>query len=82
MNNLSNSTEELKKIAKKIRLDILESVYKAGKGHIGGSYSIIEILLSIYFNSNFSFKADNPNWANRDRLLLSKGHAGIGLYGF
>ena len=81
MNNLSNSTEELKKIAKKIRLDILESVYKAGKGHIGGSYSIIEILLSIYFNSNFSFKPTNPNWVDRDRLLLSKGHAGIGLYG-
>ena len=33
------------------------------------------------FNSNFSFKADHPNLANRDRLLLSKGHAGIGLYG-
>ncbi len=80
MNILSNSEELLKGYAKSIRMDILNAVFQAGKGHIGGSYSIIEILLSIYYNSNFLYDPDNPTWCDRDRLLLSKGHAGIGLY--
>ena len=80
MRKLSNSNLYLKKLSKKVRLDILNSVFKAGKGHIGGAYSVIEILLSIYHNPNFFFKPNDPGWIDRDRLLLSKGHAGIGLY--
>ena len=61
MRKLSNSNLYLKKLSKKVRLDILNSVFKAGKGHIGGAYSVIEILLSIYHNPNFFFKPNDQD---------------------
>ena len=65
--------EELEKIAKKIRIGILEQVYKAQSGHPGGSLSIADILTVLYFNE-LNIDEKNPNWDQRDRLILSKGH--------
>ncbi|MBO5273023.1 MAG: transketolase [Clostridia bacterium] len=70
---------ELKRIAANIRLGILEEVYSASSGHPGGSLSIADILAYLYF---VEMKVDpkNPDWEDRDRLVLSKGHTAPALY--
>jgi transketolase len=66
--------------ARDIRVDILRAVHAAGKGHIGGAFSIVEILVSLYHGGILKFNASNPKWEGRDRFILSKGHTGIALY--
>ncbi len=73
------SIEELKTRAKQIRRDIIEMTYAAASGHPGGSLSAVEILTSLYF-SMMRHDPKNPKWADRDRLILSKGHATPLLY--
>ena len=70
---------ELKKKAVEIRKDIMKMLMLAGSGHTGGSLSIVEILVTLYY---YKLKHDpkNPNWSERDRFLLSKGHACPALY--
>ena len=50
------------------------------EGHIGGAYSIVEILVTLYYGKFIRFNAKNPFWSDRDRFILSKGHAGVSLY--
>ena len=71
--------KELKKKAIEIRKDILKMLNAAGSGHTGGSLSIVEILVALYY---YALKNDpkNPKWKERDRFLLSKGHACPALY--
>lgn len=71
--------KELEEIAKKIRREIVEQVYIASSGHPGGSLSIADILTVLYF---YEMKIDekNPNWEDRDRFVLSKGHCAPALY--
>ena len=71
--------EELEKIAKDIRLGIIEAVYSAKSGHPGGSLSIADIMTVLYFNE-MNIDNENPNWEDRDRLVLSKGHCTPALY--
>lgn len=73
------SIEELKNRAKQIRRDIIEMTYKAASGHPGGSLSATEILTALYF-SVMRHDPKNPHWPDRDRLILSKGHATPLLY--
>ena len=73
------SVEELEKMAKVVRRGILEQVYKAQSGHPGGSLSIADIMTVLYFNE-LNLDEKNPNWENRDRLVLSKGHCCPALY--
>ncbi len=70
---------ELKQKAKDLRKEILTMVYKAQSGHPGGSLSEIDILVALY---NYKLRIDpkNPKWEDRDRFVLSKGHASPGLY--
>ena len=70
---------ELKQIAAKIRLGVLEGVHAAASGHPGGSLSIADIMAYLYFEE-LNVRADEPNWADRDRFVLSKGHTAPGLY--
>ena len=70
---------ELQKIAKEIRRDIIDQVYRARSGHPGGALSIVDILTVLYFNQ-MNVDAQKPNDENRDRLVLSKGHATAALY--
>lgn len=70
---------ELQKKAIEIRKDILKMLTLAGSGHTGGSLSIVEILVALYY---YALKNDpnNPKWKERDYFLLSKGHGCPALY--
>ena len=69
----------LKKIATEIRLDIIEEVHSAKSGHPGGSLSIADIITYLYYEE-MNIDPKNPNWADRDRFVLSKGHTAPALY--
>ena len=71
--------QELEKKARKVREDIIEEVYRAQSGHLGGSLSIADILTVLYFRE-MNIQPQNPNWEDRDRLVLSKGHCSPALY--
>lgn len=70
---------ELKIKAIEIRKDILKMLTEAGSGHTGGSLSIVEILLSLYYYK-LRHNPKEPDWPQRDRFILSKGHACPALY--
>ena len=70
---------ELKKTAVKIRRHIIDAVYHAGSGHPGGSLSCTDILTALYFK-HMNVNIKNPQDANRDRFVLSKGHCAPALY--
>ena len=78
MGKITN-VEELKNIAKKVRRGIIEEVYQAQSGHPGGSLSVADILTVLYFNE-LNINENEPNWEERDRLILSKGHCSPALY--
>lgn len=69
----------LEKIATEVRIGIIEEVYSAKSGHPSGSLSIADILTVLYFNQ-MNVNAKKPDDPNRDRLVLSKGHAAPALY--
>lgn len=68
------SVDELKAIAKRIRAHIVTMVFAAQSGHPGGSLSAVEIGVSLYWN-HLRCDPANPAWPDRDRFILSKGHA-------
>ncbi|MEM3418387.1 MAG: transketolase [Candidatus Nanoarchaeia archaeon] len=70
---------ELEDFSKKIRIETLKEFGSIGSGHIGGSMSIIE-LLAVLYGKVMKVKPQNPQWEDRDWLILSKGHAGPSLY--
>ena len=70
---------ELQKIATKIRLGILEEIFSASSGHPGGSLSIADILTYLFFEK-MNINPEDPKMADRDRLVLSKGHTAPALY--
>ena len=69
----------LKKKAAEIRKDILTMLEKAGSGHTGGSLSLVEILVALYYYK-VKHKPNDPEWKERDRVILSKGHGCPALY--
>ena len=73
------NVEALKKIAIEVRKGIIEAVYSAKSGHPGGALSCADILTVLYFNQ-MNIDEEKPNDKNRDRLVLSKGHASAALY--
>ena len=73
------NVEALKKIAVEVRKGIIEEVYSAKSGHPGGALSCADILTVLYFNQ-MNVDEEKPNDPNRDRLVLSKGHASPALY--
>jgi len=75
----ATDVSELEEIARKIRVDIIKMINAAGSGHPGGSLSAAEIFAVLYFNV-MNHRPDDPNWEDRDRFVLSKGHACSGLY--
>ncbi len=74
-----SNEKELKEIAKKIRIGVVEAVYNGKSGHPGGSLSIADILSVLYFNE-MNINPNNPKDENRDRFVLSKGHCSPALY--
>src|SRR5580698_6015619 len=78
-NPMSKSIEELQAIAKKTRREIVVMIGVAGSGHPGGSLPAVEILVELYFN-HMHIDPKNPTLLDRDRFILSKGHAAPVLY--
>ncbi|MDD5127595.1 MAG: transketolase [Dehalococcoidales bacterium] len=75
----SPSLEEMKELARHLRRHIVTIIGKAGSGHPGGSLSAVEILSTLYFKVMCHNPAE-PRWPDRDRFILSKGHAAPALY--
>ncbi len=70
---------KLERTAAQIRKETLQSIQTAGSGHIGGSFSIAELLAVLYFDE-MSIDPKNPKMENRDRFVLSKGHCAPAVY--
>ena len=71
---------QIEQIAARMRSDILKMITRAGSGHPGGSLSATDIVATLYFGDVLRYRADRPNWPERDRFILSKGHAAPVLY--
>jgi transketolase len=74
-----SDVSQLQEIARQVRLDILEMLFKAKSGHTGGSLSATDILVALFF-AQMRFNPQDPCWPGRDRFVLSKGHAAPALY--
>ena len=73
------NTKELAQLARKLRIEIINSIHKAGSGHAGGSLSAADIMTVLYFDK-MNVRPNQPDWPERDRFVLSKGHAAPVLY--
>lgn len=76
---MKKSYEELGQIAKILRKDIVKMLTESKSGHPGGSLSAVEIMTTLYFNE-MNVDVKNTQWEDRDRFVLSKGHAAPVLY--
>lgn len=77
-----NEIKEIQAVAKKLRREILQMIHNAKSGHPGGALSSVEIL-TVLFTKYLKYYPDcdkNPNYTDRDRFILSKGHASAALY--
>jgi len=70
---------DLAEIARSVRLDVLDMTARMG-GHPTSCFSAVEILTVLYLGGILRFKSDEPTWPERDRFILSKGHAAPALY--
>jgi len=70
---------KLKLTANKVRKDIVKMITEAKSGHPGGSLSAVDVVTALYFNV-MRHNPENPKWEDRDRFILSKGHAAPLLY--
>ena len=68
------NTAELSSVCKQVRRDIINMIANAGSGHPGGSLSMVELMTSVFYN-HMRIDPRNPKDPNRDRFVLSKGHA-------
>ena len=73
------SNEEVEEFARKCRVEIVKMVHRAQAGHPGGSLSEIDLISALYA-TRMRVKTDEPKWEDRDRFILSKGHASPGMY--
>jgi transketolase len=76
---MQHTIEELEELARKCRIEIVKMVYRAQAGHPGGSLSEIDLLAGLY-GTTMRVRPDQPDWDDRDRFILSKGHASPGMY--
>ena len=70
---------QLEELARQCRRHIVRMIHSAGAGHPGGSLSAIDILVALYANK-LRFDVENPDWDDRDRFVMSKGHASPAVY--
>lgn len=73
------SAEFLAETANRLRLSILDMAISAKGGHIGGSFSVVDVLTALYLRV-LQHRPEDPRWAGRDRLIFSKGHSCLALY--
>lgn len=77
LDKIVNDEKALKELRKKIFI----TGYKGGMAHLASCYSSLEILYTLYIKKVLRYREDDPAWKDRDRFILSKGHAGLALYG-
>lgn len=68
------TVSDLELTAQKIRRNVIEMIYRAGSGHVGGSFSATDILVALYFGNVLKFDSRSPKNEKRDRFILSCGH--------
>lgn len=71
--------EQFNRLAEEIRYVTTDMICRYGQGHLGGSLSLTEIIITLYYRI-MNIRPEDPDWDNRDRLILSKGHSGPILY--
>ena len=71
--------QAMKEECRRLRNDIVDAIHRAGSGHSGGSLSCVEILWTLY-SRIMRIRPEQPDWPDRDRFILSKGHAAPALY--
>jgi len=76
---MDTTISNLQNISKQIRKDIILSLAESGSGHLGGSLGLADIFTILYFKV-LNHKPNQPNWSDRDRLILSIGHVAPALY--
>ncbi|SHO54054.1 transketolase [Anaerocolumna xylanovorans] len=76
---MTRNIVELEQKAKQLRRDVIEMVFSAQSGHIGGSLSMMDVLVALFYGE-MDYDSQNPNRSDRDRFVLSKGHTSPGLY--
>jgi transketolase len=73
------SDDELRNKIKRIRIDIANMFHRASSGHFGGSFSVAEIVGTLYFRF-LRVDSNNPKWEDRDRFIISKGHGAPAVF--
>jgi transketolase len=76
---VSASEPDLPALARRARWEVIKTVTTNKAGHIGGPLSMMDLLVSLYFKE-LRIRPEEPDWPDRDRFILSKGHSAIGLY--
>jgi len=71
--------DEIRRFSADIRIETIKALTYAGFGHIGGSMSIADVL-SVLYGEAMNIRPEQPDWPDRDWLILSKGHCGPALY--
>lgn len=79
-NTVMLNNDELIEKARQLRLEVLEMTSKAGSGHPSSSWSAVEIVTALYFGGILRYNPEEPLWPERDRFIMSKGHAAPLLY--
>ena len=77
---MSMEISYLELVAKDIRFECLEMTVKKKRGHLGGTFSCIDLLVALYYGGILNYDASQPKWTERDRFILSKGHACLALF--
>lgn len=75
----TDTVRDLQRICELVRSDVIETLGYVGSGHSGPSLSLVEAVVTLYFHE-MRLKPDEPNWPDRDRFVLSKGHGALGYY--
>ncbi len=76
---MTTDINEVEEFARRCRVEIVKMVHRAQAGHPGGSLSEIDLISALYA-TRLRVKPEDPNWNDRDRFILSKGHASPGMY--
>ncbi len=74
------ANDKLGEKAKQIRLEVLEKSFLTGKAHLGSTFSVCDILVSLFYGNLMNINSANVNKSDRDRFILSKGHACLAIY--
>jgi len=80
MSTIALDCETLREKARQLRLDVLEMTTRAGSGHPSSCFSCVEIITALFYGPILRYRPKEPHWPDRDRFIMSKGHAAPLLY--